>query len=82
MATQKSMSLDEAKKVVADALAKHGDDIDLRPLLASLPDAQRPMIARMFAELRKQGAIETTLEVNTKTGQVSHKVRRGKTNTP
>jgi len=82
MPVQKNLSIADAKKIVADALAKHGDEWDLRPLLDSIPPEQRPMVARMFTELRKQGAIETSLEVNTVTGQVTHKVRKGKTNTP
>lgn len=80
MPAQKNMSIAEARKIVADALAQHGDEWDLKPLLASIPEAQRPMVARMFSELRKQGAVETKLEVDTATGEVKHTVRRGKNN--
>lgn len=80
--TQKNLTFAEAKQIVAEALAKHGDEWDLRPLLDSLPPEKRPMVARMFSEMRRQGAIETTLEVDTATGEVKHTVRKGKANTP
>lgn len=81
MPIQKNMSLAEAKQIVADALAKHGDEWDLKPLLESIPESQRPMIARMFTELRKSGEVQTELSVDTATGEVKHKVRRGRPKT-
>lgn len=69
------MTLEDAKQVVRDALAEHGEGIDLRPLLASIPEGKRALVARYFAELRKSGTVETTLTVDTETGEKSHVVR-------
>lgn len=75
MPIQKNMTLEDAKAIVAEALAAHGDGLDLRPLLNALPAEKRPVVARYFAELRKRGDIKTTLSVNAETGEVSHNVR-------
>lgn len=72
-----SMTLEEAKKIVGDVLAKHGNEIDLRGLLASIPEGQRAVVARMFTELRKSGAVNTELTVNNESGVVAHTVRKG-----
>lgn len=81
MAIQKQMSVEEAKQIVSDALAAHGDEWDLKPLLESLPENKRPMVARYFTELRKRGEVQTEINVDTATGEVKHKVRRGRPKT-
>lgn len=69
------LTLSEARAVVARVLAEHGDEIDLRQLIAALPVEHRAQVTRYFAELRKSGAIQTTLSV--KDGVVSHAIRKG-----
>ena len=71
-----TMTVQEAKQVVADVLAQHGDEVDLRQLLNSVQEPQRSLLARMFSELRRKGDIKTRLEVNPATGEVSHRVRQ------
>lgn len=72
------MTLEDAKEIVRQALAEHGNELDLRPLLQAIPEGKRALVARYFAELRKSGTIETELSVNTETGEVSHLVRTPK----
>lgn len=67
-----SMTLDEAKEIVSSVLAEHGKEIELRDLLNALPERSRPLVARMFSELRKRGAIKTQLTVEN--GEVRHLV--------
>lgn len=69
------MSIADAKKIVSDMLAQHGDEIELKDLLNAIPEPQRSLLARMFSDLRRQGVIKTQLEVNTATGETSHRVR-------
>lgn len=64
------MSVEDAKKIVSETLAAHGNEIELRDLLNALPDRVRPLVARMFSELRKQGAFKTELTVEN--GEVRH----------
>lgn len=70
------MNLDEARAIVSRVLAEHGDEIDLRQLIASVPAEQRPRVMRYFTELRKSGAIQTELSVVN--GVVNHVVRKVK----
>lgn len=70
-----NMSVEDAKKIVSETLAAHGDEIELRDLLNAIPEPQRSLLARMFSELRRKGEIKTQLEVNTATGEKSHRVR-------
>jgi hypothetical protein len=77
-----AMSTDEAKEIVASVLAQHGDEIELRDLLAALPEQIRPRVARLFSELRKRGEVKTMLEVNPADGSVSHRVSVNKTLAP
>ena len=77
-----AMTIAQATEIVSSVLAGHGDEIDLRDLLAALPEQSRPLVSRMFSELRKRGAIKTMLEVSPETGEVSHRVTVNKTLTP
>ena len=70
---RQNMTVQEAKQIVADTLAQHGNEIELRDLLNALPDKTRPLVARMFSELRKQGAFSTELTVEN--GEVRHVIR-------
>ena len=74
---RKTLSLDEAKQIVSETLAKHGDEIELKALLDALPQDVSPLVARMFSELRKRGIVANTIQVDPTTGNVSHKVRKG-----
>lgn len=67
---RQSMTVSEAKAIVAETIAQHGNEIELRDLLNALPDKTRPLVARMFSELRKQGAFKTELTVEN--GEVRH----------
>lgn len=69
------MNLIEARAIVARVLAEHGDEIDLRQLIAGVPAEHRPRVMRYFSELRRSGAIQTELSV--KDGVVNHVVRKG-----
>jgi len=74
---RKVLSVDEAKQIVAQTLATHGNEIELDALLAALPQDVSPLVARMFSELRKKGIVANTISVDPATGTVSHKVRKG-----
>ena len=70
-----NLSVEAAKELVAETLAAHGDEIELTDLLNAIPEPQRSALAKLFSELRRSGAIKTQLEVNTGTGEKSHRVR-------
>jgi len=74
---RKVLSVDEAKQIVGQTLATHGNEIELDALLAALPQDVSPLVARMFSELRKKGIVANTISVDSATGVVSHKVRKG-----
>lgn len=70
-----NLSIETAKQLVADTLAEHGDEIELTDLLNAVPEPARSALAKLFSELRRSGEIKTRLEVNTATGEKSHRVR-------